>query len=356
MSAARCRFYDGKTSERRDASIAIATDGNVVVALDGIEARRVYSLPEVRIPSRIADTPRHVLLPDGAVCEVRDNDALDAMRAHAEERPPPAGRRFERLLHQLDSSWRGTAAALVVTAAILYSFTRWGAPLVAGIVVAATPPQVEAVIGNNVLTLMNQLDFIEPSRLDSNRRNELLAAFTEMTEDAGVADTDLLFYSGRRLGANAFALPGGTVVITDELIELAEHDEEILAVLAHEVGHVAGRHVMRRLAQTSSMLVVWTAFTGDVSVAALSILGPDQLLAMSYSRDFERDADRFAFDYLDRAGIAPTRLSDILERLEGSSATPGMPTWSSSHPGAEERARNAAEAEAGARDGGGARQ
>lgn len=356
MSSARCRFYDGKTSERRDASIAITTDGNVVVVLDGIEARRVYSLPEVRIPSRIADTPRHVLLPDGAVCEVRDNDALDAMRARAEERPAPAGRRFERLLHQLDSSWRGAAAALAVTAAILYSFTQWGAPLVAGVIVAATPPQVEAVIGSNLLTLMNQFDLVEPSRLESNRRNELLAAFTEITEDAGVADTDLLFYSGRRLGANAFALPGGTVVITDELIGLAEHDEEILAVLAHEVGHVAGRHVMRRLAQTSSMLVVWTAFTGDVSVAALSILGPDQLLAMSYSRDFERDTDRFAFDYLDRAGISPTRLGDILERLEKGSATAGLPTWSSSHPGAEERARNAAEAEARTRGSGGDRQ
>lgn len=356
MSAARCRFYDGKTSERLDASIAITTDGNVVVALDGTESRRVHSLPEVRIPGRIADTPRHVLLPDGAVCEVRDNDALDAMRARAEEGPAPAGRRFERLLHQLDSSWRGAAAALAVTAAILYSFTQWGAPLVASVIVAATPPQVEAVIGNNLLTLMNQLDFVEPSRLESNRRNELLAAFTEMTEDAGVADTDLLFYSGRRIGANALALPGGTVIITDELIGLAEHDEEILAVLAHEVGHVAGRHVMRRLAQTSSMLVVWTAFTGDVSVAALSILGPDQLLAMSYSRDFERAADRFAFDYLDRAGISPKRLGDILERLERSSGTAGLPTWSSSHPGAEERARNAAEAEAGARGSGGNRQ
>ena len=171
-----------------------------------------------------------------------------------------------------------------------------------------------------------------------------------MKEDAGVADTELRFYSGRRLGANAFAVPGGTVIITDELIELAEHDEEIIAVLAHEVGHVAGRHVMQRLAQTSSMLVVWTAFTGDVSVAALSILGPDQLVAMSYSRNFERDADRFAFDYLERAGIPPTRLGDILRRLERMSGTAGMPVWSSSHPGAEERSRNAEEAEAQARD------
>lgn len=350
MTAVPCRFYDGRTSAHREATLTTTSKRNVVIAIDGIESRRVHHLSEVRIPNRIADTPRHILLPDGAVCEVRDNDALDALRARAERGPLPAGRRFERLLHRLDSTWRGAAAALAVTAAVLYSFTQWGAPMMAGVVVAATPPQVEAVIGQNLLTLMDQLNFVEPSRLESNRRNELLAAFTEIAEDAGVADTDLLFYSGRRLGANAFALPGGTVIITDELIGLAEHDEEIIAVLAHEVGHVAGRHVMRRLAQTSSMLVVWTAFTGDVSVAALSILGPDQLLAMSYSRDFERDADRFAFDYMGRAGIPPTRLGAILERLEAGSGASGLPVWSSSHPGAEERARNAEEAAARGRD------
>lgn len=341
MTAVPCRFFDGRTSAPREATLTITPDRNVVVAIDGVESRRVHDLAEVRIPNRIADTPRHLLLPDGAVCEVRDNDTLDALRVRAERGPLPAGRCFELLLHRLDSTWQGAAAALAVATAVLYSFTQWGAPMVAGIVVAATPPQVEAVIGQNVLTLMDQLNFVGPSQLESNRRNELVAAFTEITEDAGVADTDLLFYSGRRLGANAFALPGGTVIITDELIGLAEHDEEIIAVLAHEVGHVAGRHVMRRLAQTSSMLVVWTAFTGDVSVAALSILGPDQLLAMSYSRDFERDADRFAFDYMGRAGIPPTRLGAILERLERGSSASGLPAWSSSHPGAEERARNA---------------
>ncbi|MYJ24693.1 MAG: M48 family metallopeptidase, partial [Holophagales bacterium] len=240
MTAVPCRFFDGRTSAPREATLTITPDRSVVVAIVGIESRRVHDLTDVRIPSRIADTPRHLLLPDGAVCEVRDNDSLDTMRARAERDPLPAGRRFERLLHALDSTWRGAAAALATTAALLYSFTQWGAPMVAGVVVAATPPEVEAVIGANVLTLFDQFNIIEPSELDPNRRNELLAAFTEMKEDTGVADTELRFYSGRRLGANAFALPGGTVVVTDELVELAEHDEEIIAVLAHELGHVEG--------------------------------------------------------------------------------------------------------------------
>ncbi len=350
MTDVPCRFRDGRTSAHHEATLTIASGRWIVVAIDGMESRRIHDLSDVRIPNRVADTPRHLLLPDGAVCEVRDNDALDALRARAERGHLPAGRRFEGLVHRLDSTWSGAAAALAVSAAILYSFTQWGAPLVAGIVVAATPPEVEAVIGANVLTLFDQLDIIGPSELDQNRRNRLLEAFTEMKEDAGVTDAELRFHSGGGLGANAIAMPGGTVVVTDELVELAENDEEIIAVLAHELGHVEGRHVMRGLAQTSSMLVVWTAFTGDVSVAGLSILAPDRLIAQSYSRNFERDADRFAFDRLRRAGISPTRLGEILQRLEESSGVSGMPVWSSSHPGAEERARNAEEAAAAARN------
>ena len=356
MSAVACHYYDGRTSTRRDAELTITAEGDLIVAIDGIDSRRLHSLTDFRIPNRIANTPRHIRLPDDASCEVRDNDTLDAMQARAEHGPQPLGRRFERFLHRLDSTWRGAAAALAVTAGILLSFTEWGAPAVATVVVAATPPEVEAVIGENLMTLLLQFDALEPTELDQKQQNDILSAFYKMKEDTGVEATHLGFFAAPRFGPNAFALPGGTVVLTDELAELAENDEEIVAVLAHEVGHVAGRHVMRRLAQTSSMLVLWTAFTGDASVAALSILAPERLLAQRYSRTFERDADQFAFDYLLGAGIAPTRLGDILQRLEAAHARSGTPNWMASHPGTEDRARNAEEAAERALAGGQARE
>ena len=368
MSGIPCRYYDGRTSQRRDAALTLLPGDGLVVAHSDADERLVYRT--VRLPDRIADTPRFVHLPDGGLCEVLDNDALDAAQARAWSGNETRAARFGRLRHRLDSTWRGAAAALAVTAAILYSFTEWGAAAVATVAVSATPPEVEAVIGENALSLLEQIRILEPSRLPPDRRNELLAAFEAMRAEAGVEDADLRFHA---VGVpNAFALPGGAIVLTDELVALAENDEEIVAVLAHELGHVAGRHAMRRLAQTSSMLVLWTAFTGDVSVAALSFLGPDRLLAQRYSRSFERDADRFAFDYLLGAGISPTRLGDILERLGGAGGSEGagredgagaggnedagaggsnLLDWLSSHPGAAERARNAAEAAERARDG-----
>ncbi len=353
MSGIPCHYYDGRTSHRHNAVLALTARGGLVIACEGADERLNYE--DVRIPGRVADTPRYLHLPDGGVCEVQDNDALDGEQARTRRDPEPRADRFGRLRHLLDSTWRGAAAALAVTAAILYSFTEWGAPAVATVAVAATPPEVEAVIGENFLTLLEQLRLLKPSELEPNRQGELLAAFEEMRRETGVEDADLRFHS---VGVpNAFALPGGTVVLTDLLVELAEDDEEVIAVLAHELGHVSGRHVMRRFAQTSSMLVLWTAFTGDVSVATLSFLGPDRLLAQRYSRSFENDADRFAFDYLLSAGIPPTRLSDIIQRLSGADREAGASAggstldWLASHPGAAERARNATEAAKRAREG-----
>lgn len=340
MNAVACRYYDGKSSSRKAGALTITDAGDLIVDGDDLEERLVYR--DVRIPNRVADTPRFIHFPDGAVCEVQDNDALDELRARLRrDDPEPRRDRFWRLVHRLDSTWRGAAAALAVVVAVLYSFTRWGAPAVASLVVATTPQEAEALLGQNGLNLLRQLEVLETSALEPNRRNDLLAAFEAMRREAGVEHADLQFYS---LGApNAFALPGGTVVITDELVEFAEHDEEIIAVLAHELGHVEGRHVLRSMAQRSTLLALWTAITGDVSLAALSVLGPDQLIAQSYSRDFERAADEFAADYLLRAGISPTRLGDILERLERESGTGSFPTWLSSHPAAADRARNAME-------------
>ncbi|MXW02287.1 MAG: M48 family metallopeptidase [Holophagales bacterium] len=346
MNAVACRYYDGKSSRRKAAALTFTDAGDLIVDGAELEERLVYR--DVRIPNRVADTPRFIHLPDGAVCEVQDNDALDELRVRLRrDDPEPRRDRFWRLVHRLDSTWRGAAAALAVVATVMYSFTRWGAPAVASLVVATTPQEAEALLGQNGLNLLRQLEVLETSALEPNRRNDLLAAFEEMKREAGVEHADLQFYS---LGApNAFALPGGTVVVTDELVEFAEHDEEIIAVLAHELGHVEGRHVLRSMAQRSTLLALWTAVTGDVSLAALSVLGPDQLIAQSYSRDFERAADEFAADYLLRAGVSPTRLGDILERLERESGTGSFPTWLSSHPAAADRARSAME-RAGDRD------
>jgi Zn-dependent protease with chaperone function len=155
----------------------------------------------------------------------------------------------------------------------------------------------------------------------------------------------LEFRSSKDIGANAFALPGGTIIVTDQLVTLAGNDEEILAVLAHELGHVSERHPLRQLLQSSVAGLAMTWYLGDIST--LLAAAPTLLLQSSYSRDFERRADRYAADMLRHNGIAPARLADMLGKLEsshpaekaGKGQASRIAEFFSSHPDTEERIR-----------------
>ena len=145
----------------------------------------------------------------------------------------------------------------------------------------------------------------------------------------------LVFRSGQAVGANAFALPTGTIVVTDELIRVIEDPHELESILAHEIGHVIGRHSLRQLIQGSTIALVMMAVTGDISaVAAMSGALPVMLTETYYSREFEREADQYAYDYLSARGISGKHFVRILDRIAGSGATVG---FLSTHPSVDER-------------------
>jgi Zn-dependent protease with chaperone function len=183
----------------------------------------------------------------------------------------------------------------------------------------ALPASVDAALGKEGLAVMDRL-FFSPSELNEPRQRELHAIFSDIAE----ASTDdhefkLIFRKSPRIGANAFALPSGIVVVTDELVTLARNDNEIIAVLAHEIGHVVHRHALRRLLQDSTVVLVIAAVTGDIaSITSLAATIPVVLVEAKYSRDFEREADDYSLQYLRTNDISPRHFADILQRMEQS--------------------------------------
>jgi Zn-dependent protease with chaperone function len=134
-------------------------------------------------------------------------------------------------------------------------------------------------------------------------------------------------------------LPAGTIILTDELVRLAVDDEEIAAILAHEVGHVRNRHALRALLQNSVVAGLIIVLTGDASSATNLAAGIPTLLARAgYSREFEYEADLVAREYLLANDIPLQRFADIIRRLEEEQASTGVvPGLLATHPGAEER-------------------
>lgn len=130
--------------------------------------------------------------------------------------------------------------------------------------------------------------------------------------------------------------------MTDELVQLAAHEDEVVAVLAHELGHIQGRHALRSVLQNSATVVLIAVATGDLtSLGALSATLPTFLLQMKYSRAFELEADDYASAVLPRLGIAPEHLVAILGRLENqtSGGDSVVLDYVSTHPATQERIR-----------------
>lgn len=275
---------------------------------DGIE--RSYPLAGVKMASAVGSLRRTLRLPDGGMCEVTD----PAFVSDLEQR---CGGSRAALLHRWEKSLTLVAAALVVTALVVALFMRFGVPVLARQTAFALPPAVESGMGRESLAVLDHL-FTKPSKLGAERRAELTALFSRVVAASGApSGCRLEFRNGGAIGANAFALPSGIVLITDQLIALARHDDEIAAILAHELGHVRGRHALRHVLQNSATGLIMATLTGDlVSITSLAATLPTALVDASFSRGFEREADDAAIAWMKKAGVPPRRYAEILARLQ----------------------------------------
>jgi Zn-dependent protease with chaperone function len=321
----RALYFDGKSSDGRE--VVLELDARKVLHVRGGSQALAWPLAEVRASERIGSSRRRLYFPDGSQCETGDNDAVDAM--FGAQTPAPA-----RLLARWESGLRYAIAALLATLLAAAAIVFWGVPALAKQVAFALPAETEQLIGRDTLAALDRAVF-KPSALPPERQAALHKLHARMVAETGAAgDSRLELRRGGRAGANALALPAGLIVVTDELVALAKDEREIEAVLAHEFGHQRGRHILRHLLQDSIAALLIAVSVGDLSsLTSLVAAAPTLLLQAKFSRDFEREADDFALDYLKRRGIPPESFVAILERLEAS--RPGgreVPDFLSTHP------------------------
>ena len=144
-------------------------------------------------------------------------------------------------------------------------------------------------------------------------------------------DFKLLFRAMPEAGPNAFALPGGTMVMTDELIREFPSEDVIAGILGHEIGHVVEEHGLRRLYRSLGSYVLIALLAGETGPMLEDILlEGNALMSLSYSRAQESAADEFGLTLSHRAGFDPAGLKVFFERL-------GMEIgddvqWMSTHP------------------------
>jgi len=331
-------YYDGRTSRRRAARLAVYDDGQV--RLEAVEPKGellgTWPLEALSVPARVADTPRSVELPGGGRFETADNDALDRVS----ERLAPGP--WAHLLHRLESRGALVAAAVVLVVAAGWAFAVHGIPALARAAAFALPASTSRSLGEGALETLDRTT-LRPTELGAAERERAEALFAEVAGAAPDGEAfayRLVFRGGGRLGANALALPSGTVVVTDELHALVRAEGELVAVLAHEVGHLVHRHALRQALQASLVAVAVILVTGDVSATSSVVAAiPTVLAEARFSRAFEREADAYALGHLQRAGIDPSHFAALLRRLDPPGAEGPVEGFLATHPGTEERIR-----------------
>ncbi len=335
------QYYSGDNSLRQNALLRSAGEALVLVTDAG---QQTLSWQDLTISPRVGNTPRYLHLPDDAVFETSENDLVDLMSRRS------TGGRLARLIHRLENHLGLILLAVVVTGAVTAFTFLYGIPWTAKAVAQALPDSVAEQVGASTLASLDET-WLEPSQLPVQRRKALQQHFRPLLEPIGGQRLNVIFRSSPTIGANALALPDGTLIFTDDLVALAEHDDELTAILAHEIGHVAHRHGMQGMVQSSLTFWLIVMMTGDLSAFSDStVVVPALLMSLSYSREMERQADEYALTLMQDRNLDPIHFANIMARLSHShgvadpEAEAKEPSrWDhladmlSSHPATEER-------------------
>ncbi len=279
----------------------------------------------LRVSDRLANIPRFLYLPDGRVIETRENDAIDALLADRRAGRLPA------LIHWLEARAVVAAAAALLLAASLFASVRFGLPELARHAAHAVPRQIAEEMD---ATALNAL--VRGTTLEFSAREQVRRRFDTFVAAQGPLAVrprlELRHLNGL---PNAFAFPGGTILVSDKLVQMATEDE-LNAVFAHELGHIQLHHPAQGILRRSTALLLVSTLTGDLSaLTTASRQLPFVLLQTGYSRELEAEADDYAIAALIRAGINPASLASILTELEA--ASPAKGSYLSTHPNTKDR-------------------
>lgn len=322
-------WISGETTRSTIAELCLV-DQEFVVS-DGNEKVLIRSsVKEIEISARLGTIPRRINFSNGSHFETEENELVDELLRSCGK--------SSGFLHKLEGKLHFILLAILITVGTGFGFLFVGLPYLAKIVAEQLPVDLLSHASKSTLKTLDHLAF-EPSDLPAERRKEISSMIRKTLPQSQNDSFRILFRRGENLGANAFALPDGSIIFTDELVELLKTDNEIFAVFAHELGHVVKRHSLRQLLQSASIAILSYLVIGEATDGMLEAINalPALLMNSSYSRKFESEADDYAIALLQELDISPHHLGKALERLSHYHSEEEGIKYLQSHPPIDER-------------------
>lgn len=321
-------YFDRKQAAKVPTQLLIDDTGCASLAS---QLGKPIQFSSIQVSSRIGNSTRFLTLPNDELFETDNNDAIDRLLARY-------GSSVKKSTIELKYLLRMAALAFVLLGS--WSFIHYGIPAASYKVAMMAPSDMLIEEGQSAFQRIDDNHF-SASEIEEKRQNEITDKFNQLLPSNHEQYAyQLHFRSAEKIGANAFALPSGDVVVTDSLIKLAKNDDEIVSILLHEIAHVELRHSVQSIVQTSTLVLGVVVLTGDItSLSTILFAIPALLLDTGYSRRMEEQADSYSLEHMTALSIDPIHFANIMLRISDSHKSIGdfESSYWSSHPPTNER-------------------
>jgi Zn-dependent protease with chaperone function len=329
-------FYPEGRSESLPVIIHILAEAQFSIVDDKQNIIAITTINDVIVKDILGSIPREIILPDVGLLTVESSSDVNAWLAKSTTQSKVA---------KLESNKPLILASSILVPAVLYLFFKFGIPNAAITFAEYVPQGMVEVASRHTLIAMDK-SILTSSKLTDDVQAKYQDQWTKIKEQLNLTESgfNIQFRQSKTMGANAFALPNGTIVITDELIELLEHNADLLtAILLHEIGHVTHKHSMRLIAETMATSLAVDYFFGDLGALIEAFAGlSNTVIQNQFSQKLEWEADNFALSHIPALNLAPDSFARAMEKL--AATMPGeskLQYLIQSHPLMRERIENA---------------
>lgn len=295
---------------------------------------------ELTISAKLGSIPREILLPNHALLVMESEPSLDAWLS--------AGKKDVSTWEKSPKMVIGSMLAVPLS---LYFIFAIAIPQMAVIFAPYVPDVFVDMSSEHTMLALDEV-ILSPSEIDSEKTAQLEQQWYNLISTMNLEHEkyNVQFRDAKVMGPNAFALPNGTIVFTDQLLELVDYDEEILtAIFMHEIGHVENHHSMRLISQTLATSIAITYIFGDVSGFLDFFASVSNTIATNqFTQKLEWEADNFALEQLQATGKDPVsfargmkKFAEFANSEDNSAFSDDLEKLLSSHPLSQARIKNA---------------
>jgi Zn-dependent protease with chaperone function len=332
------KFYPNGSSQCLDVEIDFNDERQLRVK--DAESYVLFSgkLAQLKVSDPLGSLPRELAIPDVGLLIVNPEPDFNRWLS--------SGSTVEKLA-SLEKAPSFIFLACIMVPLVLYVVFKYAIPSAAVHFANWVPDSAVRVASQHTLYVLDNT-VLSDSELADNKQIELHSAWMSAIDKLELDEQQfsVQFRKGGGLGANAFALPDGTIVFTDELIELLKYDEKLsTAILLHEIGHVQEKHSMRLISETLATSIAIDYFFGDLGAVIEAFGGvANTLLTNQFSQKLEWEADIYALTHASKVGLNNDSFADAMQILSDtlpSSSDSETESYLSSHPIMQKRIDNA---------------